>query len=221
MSRDLSGEVDAYLASVLVGEDPVLEGALAASTDAGLPPIAVSPLQGKLLHLLARVRGARRILEIGTLGGYSAIWLARALPSGGALISLEIDRRHAEVARKNVAAAGLADLVTVELGPALTTLDRFIAERAEPFDMIFIDADKPSNPEYLSRALELARSGTLIVLDNVVRQGGVADARSSDPNVTGTRRALEMMAADPRLEATAMQTVGLKGYDGFALALVR
>jgi predicted O-methyltransferase YrrM len=166
------------------------------------------------------VRGARRILEVGTLGGYSTIWLARALPHDGALITLEIDPEHAAVARENLAAAGLGELVTVEVAPALQTLDRLVDSGAQPFDLIFIDADKPNNPNYLRRALDLSRPGTLIVLDNVVRGGAVADSRSRDPNVIGTRKALEMMASDPRLQAAALQTVGQKGYDGFALALV-
>ena len=220
MNPDRTYDVDAYLSGLFVGDDAVLERALERSAAAGLPPIAVSPVQGKLLHLLARVRGARRILEVGTLGGYSTIWLARALPHDGALITLEIDPEHAAVARENLAAAGLGELVTVEVAPALQTLDRLVDSGAQPFDLIFIDADKPNNPNYLRRALDLSRPGTLIVLDNVVRGGAVADSRSRDPNVIGTRKALEMMASDPRLQATALQTVGQKGYDGFALALV-
>ncbi len=220
MSAGHSQDVDGYLASLFVGDDAVLERSLEASAAAGLPPIAVSALQGKLLHLLACMRGARRILEIGTLGGYSTIWLARALPHGGRLITLEIDPMHAAVARKNLASAHLADIVTVEVGPALQTLDRLIAERTEPFDLVFIDADKQNNPEYLRRSLELSKPGTIVVIDNVVRGGAVIDAGSADPNVVGTRRALEMMASEPRLQATALQTVGHKGHDGFALALV-
>ena len=217
---DRSYDVDAYLGGLFVGDDAVLERALERSAAAGLPPIAVSPVQGKLLYVLARARGARRILEIGTLGGYSAIWLARALPAGGTLTTLEIDRAHADVARENLDAAGLGELVAIEVAPALQTLDRLIASGAQPFDLIFIDADKPNNPNYLARALDLSRPGSLLVLDNVVRGGAVADERSKDPNVIGTRKALEMMASDPRLQATALQTVGQKGYDGFALALV-
>jgi predicted O-methyltransferase YrrM len=220
VNADRTYDVDAYLSALFVGDDVALDRALERSAAAGLPPIAVSPVQGKFLHLLARVRGARRILEIGTLGGYSTIWLARALPPDGALVTLEIDPEHAAVARENLAAAGLGELVTIEVAPALQTLDRLVASGAQPFDMIFIDADKPNNPSYLRRALELSRPGTLIVLDNVVRGGAVADSRSRDPNVIGTRKALEMMAGDPRLQATALQTVGQKGYDGFALALV-
>lgn len=220
MNADRTYDVEAYLSGLFVGDDAVLERALERSAAAGLPPIAVSPVQGKLLHLLARVRGARRILEVGTLGGYSTIWLARALPHDGALITLEIDPEHAAVARENLAAAGLGELVAVEVAPALQTLDRLVDSGAQPFDLIFIDADKPNNPNYLRRALDLSRPGTLIVLDNVVRGGAVADSHSRDPNVIGTRKALEMMASDPRLQATALQTVGQKGYDGFALALV-
>jgi predicted O-methyltransferase YrrM len=220
VNADRTYDVDAYLSALFVGDDVALDRALERSAAAGLPPIAVSPVQGKFLHLLARVRGARRILEIGTLGGYSTIWLARALPPDGALVTLEIDPEHAAVARENLAAARLGELVTIEVAPALQTLDRLVASGAQPFDMIFIDADKPNNPSYLRRALELSRPGTLIVLDNVVRGGAVADSRSRDPNVIGTRKALEMMAGDPRLQATALQTVGQKGYDGFALALV-
>jgi len=217
---DRTYDVDAYLGGLFVGDDAVLERALERSAAAGLPPIAVSPVQGKLLYLLARARGARRILEIGTLGGYSAIWLARALPAGGTLTTLEIDRAHADVARENLDAAGLGEMVAIEVAPALQTLDRLIDSGVQPFDLIFIDADKPNNPNYLSRALDLSRPGSLLVLDNVVRGGAVADERSKDPNVIGTRKALEMMASDPRLQATALQTVGQKGYDGFALALV-
>jgi len=213
-------EVDAYLSSLFVGDDRDLERALAHSAAAGLPPIAVSAVQGKLLHLLARLRGARRILEIGTLGGYSAIWLARALPSDGQLITLEIDPEHAAVARSNLTAAGLDAVVRVEVGPALKTLDQLIAQGAPPFDLIFIDADKENNPNYLARALELSRPGTLVVVDNVVRGGKIADPKSRDPMVVGTQRALEMLARDPRFAATALQTVGAKGYDGLAVALV-
>ncbi|HTZ54184.1 MAG TPA: O-methyltransferase [Candidatus Acidoferrum sp.] len=220
MNTGRADEVDAYLSSLFVGDDRDLERALAHSAAAGLPPIAVSAVQGKLLHLLARLRGARRILEIGTLGGYSAIWLARALPSDGQLITLEIDPEHAAVARSNLTAAGLDAVVRVEVGPALKTLDQLIAQGAPPFDLIFIDADKENNPNYLARALELSRPGTLVVVDNVVRGGKIADPKSRDPMVVGTQRALEMLARDPRFAATALQTVGAKGYDGLAVALV-
>ncbi|HTU69641.1 MAG TPA: O-methyltransferase [Candidatus Baltobacteraceae bacterium] len=220
MSTDRGYDVDTYLAELFVGDDPAFERALATSAAAGLPPIAVSATQGKLLYLLARLRGARRILEIGTLGGYSAIWMARALPRDGVLISLEIDPEHAAVARDNVAAAGLADIVAVEVAPALEMLAHLVGAKAEPFDLIFIDADKENNPRYLRRALELSRSGTLIVVDNVVRNGSVIDANSRDPDVIGTRAVLKMMASEPRLQATALQTLGHKGHDGLALALV-
>jgi predicted O-methyltransferase YrrM len=221
MDIDRSERVDQYLAELFVGDDPALEGALAASAAAGLPPIAVSAVQGKLLFLLAQSAGARRVLEVGTLGGYSAIWFGRAVGENGRVISLEIDPEHAAVARTNLESAGLERVVSVELGPALQTLDRLIAEHAEPFDLIFIDADKRNNPNYLARGLELSHPGTVIVVDNVVRDGAVTDAKSRDPDLVGTRRVLEMMATDPRLQATAIQTVGAEGYDGFAVALVR
>ena len=212
--------VDRYLDDLLVGRDTVLEAALQASVDAGLPAIAVSPTQGKLLNLLARVRGARTILEIGTLGGYSTIWLARALPADGHLITLERDPKHAEVARANIGSAGLTARVEVRLGRALDTLQQLGAENAGPFDLIFIDADKPSLPEYFQWALRLSRPGTLIAIDNVVREGAVIDSTSRDASVQGVRRLNELMASEPRVSATAIQTVGAKGYDGFALALV-
>ena len=221
MEIDRSERVDAYFAGLFVGEDSALERALAASAAAGLPPIAVSAVQGKLLYLLAQSCGARRVLEVGTLGGYSAIWFGRAVGESGAVVSLEIDPAHAAVARKNLESAGLGRVVTVEVGPALATLDRLVAAHAQPFDLIFIDADKRNNPNYLSRGLELAHSGTIIVVDNVVRGGAVTDGRSRDPDIVGTRRCLEMLASDRRLQATAIQTVGAKGYDGFAIALVR
>jgi predicted O-methyltransferase YrrM len=212
--------VDSYLADMLIPADPVLEAALEANAAAGLPAIDVSPTQGKFLHLLARLRGAARILEIGTLGGYSTIWLARALPAGGKLISLEFAAKHAAVATANVARAGLAGMVEIRVGRAADSLEALHAEGAEPFDLIFIDADKPNNPVYLEWALKLSRVGTLIVTDNVIRDGEVADAESDNASVIGTRAMFAMMAKEPRLSATAMQTVGAKGYDGFALALV-
>jgi len=212
--------VDQYLNAMLVPQDAALEAALQASAAAGLPPINVAPNQGKLLHLLARLQGARAILEIGTLGGYSTIWLARALPAGGRLVTLEADARHAEVARANLARAGLNDVVDLCLGPALETLPRLALEGAGPFDLIFIDADKPSYPEYFAWALRLSRRGTLIVADNVVRNGAVLDPNSDDLSVQGARRFLELLGAEPRVSATAIQTVGSKGYDGFALAFV-
>jgi predicted O-methyltransferase YrrM len=213
--------VDDFLVAHLLPADPALDAALAASTDAGLPPIAVAPTHGAFLHLLARLAGARRILEIGTLGGYSAIWLARALPADGVLVTLELDPRHAAVARANLAAAGVADRVTVREGAALDTLAALVAERVPPFDLVFIDADKANIPAYVARAIELARPGTLLVVDNVVRRGALLDAASTDPNVLGTRALFAQLAADPRLDATALQTVGHKGWDGLLLARVR
>jgi predicted O-methyltransferase YrrM len=214
-------EVDRYFTERLGLSDPLLEAALAASDAAGLPAIGVSAPQGKLLYLLARTCGARRILEIGTLAGYSGLWLARALPEGGKLVTLEIDPAHAEVARGNFARAGVAGKVDLRVGPALESLPRIHAEGGAPFDLAFIDADKASTPQYLDWAVRLARPGALIVIDNVVRRGGVLLAASTDASVQGVRRAIDLLAADPRLESTAIQTVGAKGYDGFALALVR
>lgn len=219
MTAERWAEVDRYLGGLLVGADDGLRAALEASAAAGLPPIQVSPVQGKLLHLLVRLHGARTALEIGTLGGYSTIWLARALPPDGRLVSLEADPRHAEVARANLARAGVADRVDVRVGRAVDTLP-VLAEEGAVFDLVFVDADKPSNPDYVGWALRLTRPGSVIVVDNVVRGGAVADASSEDPNVVGTRRMLELMADEPRLSATALQTVGEKGYDGFVLAVV-
>ncbi|NYI08312.1 O-methyltransferase [Allostreptomyces psammosilenae] len=213
-------EVDDYFNGLLVPPDPVLEEVLAASEAAGLPPHQVAPNQGRLLNLLARLQGARRILEIGTLGGYSTIWLARALPVGGRLVSLEADPRHAEVARANIWRADLSGVVEIRTGPALESLPRLVEEGYGSFDVVFIDADKPNNPEYLAWALRLTRPGSLIIGDNVVRGGEVVDPDSTDPGVRGVRRFTELMAAEPRLSATALQTVGAKGYDGFAIALV-
>jgi predicted O-methyltransferase YrrM len=220
MSQDQWTAVDKYINHLFVPPDPALEAALQASTEAGLPAIQVSPAQGKLLHLLARVHGARRILEIGTLGGYSTIWLGRALPPGGSLITLEVDPTHAEVARANIARAGLAGMVEVRLGPAQETLSRLVTEGKGPFDLVFIDADKTGYPDYLGWCLRLARRGTVIIADNVVRNGEVADAASSDANVQAVRRFQELLAAEPRVSATVVQTVGAKGHDGFALAVV-
>jgi len=210
--------VDDYLAGTLVGSDPDLEAALRASEAAGLPAIQVTPLQGKLLGFLATLVGARRILEVGTLGGYSTIWLARALAPGGRLLSLEIEQKHADVARANLERAGLSDRVEVRLGRALDLLPQLAAEG--PFDLAFIDADKPSNPDYFQWALKLSRPGGVIVVDNVVREGAVADAGSRDAAVQGVRRVLELMASEPRVTSTAIQTVGAKGYDGFSVSLV-
>jgi predicted O-methyltransferase YrrM len=213
-------DVDAYITDTLVDQDAALDGALEASAAAGLPSIAVAPPQGKLLHLLARVRGARKILEIGTLGGYSTIWLARALPPGGRLLTLEADEKHATVARANIARAGLGSVVEVRLGAALETLPRLTAERAGPFDLVFIDADKPNIPSYFDWALRLTAPGALIIVDNVVRSGAIVDAASSDASVLGVRRLNEMIRTNRRVMATTIQTVGAKGYDGFTIALV-
>jgi predicted O-methyltransferase YrrM len=220
MSQDQWQAVDRYLSEQLALSDEALDAALEASAAAGLPAINVAPTHGKLLHLLALLVGARRILEIGTLGGYSTIWLARALPPEGRLITLEADVKHAGVARANIARAGLEELVELRLGAALETLPKIAAEGGGPFDLIFIDADKQNIPHYFDWALQLARRGSLIVVDNVVRGGAVIDAGSSDTSVQGVRRFLEMLAAEPRVSATAIQTVGLKGYDGFAVARV-
>jgi len=212
--------VDQYYEGRLAPPDPVLEAALRATRDGGLPDIQVSPLQGRLLHVLARAVRARRILEIGTLGGYSAICLARALPADGRLISLELEAKHAEVARSNLARAGLSDRVEIRVGRASDSLRALVAEKAAPFDLVFIDADKVGYPEYLDGAVRLSRPGTLILADNVVRRGDVTDPGSPDPSVQGVRAMTDRMAADPRLLATVIQTVGSKGYDGFAAALV-
>jgi predicted O-methyltransferase YrrM len=221
MSKELWTAVDRYLVENLIPGDPALDEALKANTAAGLPTIDVSPNQGKLLQLLARIQGARRILEIGTLGGYSTIWLARALPSDGKLMTLEAEAKHAEVAKANIERAGLSSIVELRLGPALDSLAQLHKEDTPPFDLIFIDADKPNNPGYLEWSMRLSRPGTIIVLDNVVRDGAVIDAQSSDPMVQGVRRFFEMVAANSRLDATALQTVGSKGYDGFVLAIVK
>ncbi|CAN5664300.1 O-methyltransferase [soil metagenome] len=220
MTEERWVKVDDYLAGLLVPTDPVLDAALEASSAAGLPAISVSPNQGAFLALLVRLQGARSVLEIGTLGGYSTICLSRALPSGGRAVTLELDPGHAEVARANLARAGLADAVDVRVGPALDTLPELLADGSGPFDVVFIDADKPNNPEYFAWARRLTRPGSLIIVDNVVRDGEVLDSASADPNVQGTRRLHEVLAADTGVTATVVQTVGVKGYDGFALALV-
>lgn len=220
MSQETWTAVDDYFAAELMPADPVLEAALAAARQAGLPDIAVAPNQGKLLNLLARMQGAKRILELGTLGGYSTIWLARALPDDGHLDTLEYEQSHADVATANLASAGLADKVQVHVGPALETLDRLIAGGEAPYDLVFIDADKPNNRQYFARALQLVRVGSVIICDNVVRKGAVLDPHHSDPRVTGSRLFAEAVGAEPRVEATTVQTVGSKGYDGFTLALV-
>ncbi len=220
MSEENWAAIDRYLAERLVGADPALDGALKASAAAGLPAIAVSPTQGKLLNLLARSLGARAILEVGTLGGYSTIWLARALAPGGRLITLEADPRYANVARANIERAGLGEIVELRLGGALDALPRLAAEGGDPFDLVFIDADKVNTPEYFTWALELSRPGTMIIADNVIRNGAVIDPASEEPSVQGSRRLHDLIASEPRVSATTIQTVGLKGYDGFTLALV-
>jgi len=220
MSQDRWTQVDNYLSGLLLPGDPVLEAALETSAARGLPAIQVSDLQGRFLWLLARAQGVRSILEIGTLGGYSTIWLARALPAGGRLVTLELDPTHAAVAQENLARAGLADRVEVQVGPALESLDRLATDRCGPFDFVFIDADKVGYPDYFTRTLRLSRRGTVIVVDNVVRDGAVADATSTDPSVQAVRRLYTMMADEPRVSATVLQTVGVKGYDGFVIALV-
>ncbi|MEU9386380.1 O-methyltransferase [Streptomyces sp. NPDC048279] len=213
-------DVDFYFTSQLSPDDEVLQAALRESEAGDLPHISVTAGQGKLLQLLAQIQDARNILEIGTLGGYSTIWMARALPADGRLISLEYNARHAEVAVRNIARAGLERIVEVRVGPALESLPKLADENPAPFDLVFIDADKANNPHYVEWALRLTRAGSLIVLDNVVREGRVVDEASSEPDVVGTRAAIELIATHPRLSGTAIQTVGSKGYDGFALARV-
>lgn len=225
MSQEQWDAVDRYIAEHLLLPDPVLDAVLKDSTAAGLPPIAVTALLGKLLHLLLRLAGARTVLELGTLGGYSTIWLARALPADGSLLTLEANPDYAKVAQANIARAGLERLVEMRVGPALETLPQIAEEGIGPFDAIFIDADKQNNPGYLEWALKLSRPGTLIVVDNVVRAGAIIDPSVSDPHldqaaVEGVRHFYEMLVDEPRLSATAIQTVGSKGHDGFAFALV-
>jgi predicted O-methyltransferase YrrM len=220
MSQNLWTAVDRYIDDNLVRSDPVLQATLRANADAGLPAFDVSASQGKFLHLLARIQGARRVLEIGTLGGYSTIWLGRALPADGLLVTLESDAKHLAVAQANVKQAGLPCTVEFREGPALESLARLREEGAAPFDFVFIDADKPNHPAYLEWSLRLTRPGSVIVGDNVVREGAVINSRDPDPRVQGVRRFFEMMAAEPRLAATALQTVGSKGHDGFSIALV-
>ncbi len=220
MSHKQWTTVDNYINNLFVPSDPALEAALKASADAGLPTIQVSPAQGKLLYLLAQAMNARRILEIGTLGGYSTIWLARALPADGSLITLEIDPKHAQVAQTNIAQAGLADKVEVRVGRAQETLAHIASENKGPFDLVFLDADKPGYTDYFHWALQLTRRGSIIIADNVVREGEIADHLSKDRDVQGVRRFNETVAAEPRVSATVVQTVGSKGWDGFLLAVV-
>jgi len=211
--------VDDYIAGKLLGADDALAATLANNAAQGLPPIDVSPAQGKMLFLLAQMAGAKRILEVGTLGGYSTIWLARALPDGGELVTLELEAHHAAVARENFARAGLSDRIDVRVGPAAASLAAMGDE--EPFDFVFIDADKQSNAHYVDEAIRLGRRGMTIIVDNVVREGGVLDSDSGDERIEGTRALFDMLSVHPRLDATAVQTVGAKGWDGFVLARVR
>lgn len=220
MTQQLWTDVDRYLTDRLVASDPALDTALRTSAEAGLPEINVAPNQGKLLYLLALASGAERILEIGTLGGYSTIWLGRALPPDGKLVTLEADARHAEIARFNIAAAGLADRIEVIVGPALETLPELAARGEPPFDLSFIDADQAPTAEYFAWSLRLSHLGSLIIVDNVVRAGGVADDDNTEPRVLGMRRFFDELAAEERVAATAVQTVGSKGHDGFVLAVV-
>jgi predicted O-methyltransferase YrrM len=217
---DTWNAVDKYVSGLVVRPDAALDAALTSTAAAGMPPIAVSAPQGKLLHLIARMIGAERILEVGTLGGYSTIWMARALPEGGRLISLEIDPRHAEVARANLARAGLDGVAEVRIGAALDTLPKLAEENVGPFDLVFIDADKANIPEYFQWGLKLSRPGAVIIVDNVIRNGAVLDDSGRDANVAGVRRLNELLNSLPEVEATTVQTVGSKGYDGFTLAMV-
>jgi predicted O-methyltransferase YrrM len=220
MSSTEWSAVDAYIADRLIGAEPALEEALRANAAAGLPAIDVSPPQGKLLHILARSVGARKILEVGALGGYSTIWLARALPADGRLVTLELEQKHADVAAENLARAGLRERVDIRVGPALDTLPKLEAEGAGPFDLVFIDADKPNNANYFAFALKMARPGSLVIVDNIVREGKVIDPASADYGVAGARALFDAMGAEGRVTATAVQTVGSKGWDGFAIAIV-
>ena len=221
MSEELWANVDQYIADHLLPHDAIMEAALAEMAAAGLPEISVSPPHGKMLMLLAQIQRARLILEIGTLGGYSTIWLGRALPAEGRLITLEYNPKHAEVAKRNIARAGLANLVELRLGPALETLPQLVAENHGAFDMIFIDADKQNYPQYIKWAMKLSRPGTLLVIDNLIRKGAIIEPANNDPLVQGARSSYELLAREAALETTVIQTVGSKGYDGFALALVK
>lgn len=221
MTEPSPADVDRFIIEKLLAADPVLDAVLAENAAAELPAIDVAPNQGKLLHLLARLSRAQRILEIGTLGGYSTIWLARALPAGGRLVTLELESRHAEVARRNFARAGVREAIDLRVGPALDTLPKLADEGGAPFDFVFVDADKPNNPAYVEWALQLARPGATIIVDNIVRGGRVVDANADDAAVVGTRRLFEQLSAQSRLDATAVQTLGLKGHDGFLIGIVR
>jgi predicted O-methyltransferase YrrM len=220
MTQELWTSVDEYLTDVLVKPDAALNDAVAASDAGGLPPIQVSAPQGKMLGILVAMMGARNVLEVGTLGGYSTIWMARAIREGGRVVTLEIDPKHAEVAQANFERAGLADRIELHVGNARETLPRLIREEYGPFDFVFIDADKASNPDYFAWSLQMSRPGSVIIVDNVIREGAVVDAESTDASVQGVRRLNELMAKEPRVTATALQTVGVKGYDGFSIALV-
>ncbi len=220
MTQELWTSVDKYITETLIPSDAVLDSAVRASEEAGLPAIQVSPAQGKLLHLLAKSIGARNVLEIGTLGGYSTIWMARALPSGGRVITLEADPKHAEVSRSNFSRAGLSEVIELRLGPALDSLPKLAMEKPAPFDFIFIDANKSTMDDYFDWALKFSHPGTMIIADNVIRDGGVIDAASTNADIQGVRRFNKRIAAEPRVSATEIQTVGSKGYDGFALVLV-
>jgi predicted O-methyltransferase YrrM len=220
MTQEKWTAVDRYITDMLLPHDPILDAVLQASDAAGLPSINVSPTQGKLLMLFALINQAQNILEIGTLGGYSTIWLARALPTDGRLITLESNAEYAEIARSNIAHAGLTNVVDIRIGKAIETLPKLADESCHPFDLVFIDADKPSNPEYLAWALKLSRKGSIIITDNVVRDGAVIEADSNDPKVQGVRHFMEMLQTEPRVSSTVIQTVGSKGYDGFAIAVV-
>lgn len=220
MSQKVWEAVDQYLGKMLIPPDPAMKDALAAAAKAKLPAIQVSSMQGKMLHLMALMTGARKILEIGTLGGYSTIWMARALPEGGRIVTLEADPKHAEVARKNFARAGVESKVELRLGKALDTLPQIAADGIGPFDMFFIDANKSNMPEYFEWSLKLARKGSVIIADNVVREGAVLDAKSKDADIQGVRRFLEMVGKEKRVSGTVLQTVSTKSYDGFATILV-
>jgi predicted O-methyltransferase YrrM len=220
MSSKTWTSVDDYIVSALFEADPMLDAVLKANRDQGLPAIDVSAAQGKLLSLLVRIRGAKTVLEVGTLGGYSTIWMARGLPADGKVVTLELDPHHAEVARSNFERVGVSDKVDLRVGPALQSLAALGSENAGPFDLIFIDADKPNNPNYLDWAMKLARPGTVIVCDNVIRDGAVVKQNSGDANVEGARAAFSFIGGEKRLDGTAIQTVGAKGYDGFAIAIV-
>lgn len=218
---DIWSEVDAYISGQLIPQDDIFSNILLHNRQAELPPIDVSPAQGKLLYLFTKMRNARRILEIGTLGGYSTVWMAKALPAEGKLVTLELDPHHARVAGENITAAGLAEKVEIRVGSALEQLAQLENEGAAPFDLIFIDADKPSNPDYLKWALRFSHPGTVIIGDNVIRGGEVTNRHSTDPRVQGIRTFFDLLASNPAVEATAIQTVGSKGYDGFMLGIVK